>query len=122
MELLDSRPRSPSPPKSPPKKGMDAESHPAFSDFAHMGPSNLGFAVGLREDNPEAILQKVAPLSFIKPGIPKEKKKKEKVEEISECTNKACVERKVKVEELIQNNFDLRDKLKTAESRLALSN
>jgi len=117
MEIFDNRPSSPQ--KSPPKRGMDAESHPAFSDFSHMGPNNLGFAVGLREDNPELILQKVAPLSFIKPGIPKEKKKKERVEEIAECTNRACVERKVKVEELTQGNYDLKEKLKTAESRLA---
>ena len=117
MEIFDNRPSSPQ--KSPPKRGMDAESHPAFSDFSHMGPNNLGFAVGLREDDPELILQKVAPLSFIKPGIPKEKKKKERVEEIAECTNRACVERKVKVEELTQGNYDLKEKLKTAESRLA---
>jgi len=117
MDILD-RPSSPSK-SSPPKRGMDAESHPAFSDFSHMGPNNLGFAVGLREEHPELILQKVAPLSFIKPGVPKEKKKKERVEEISECTNKGCIERKAKVDELIQGNFDLKDKLKTAESRLA---
>jgi chromosome segregation ATPase len=108
---------------SSPTKGVGAgKPLPVYSDFAHM-PSNLGaikFAVGLREDNADEIMNRVFPMTKIVPGIKKEKKKKEVKKKVEEkpCERPDCAARKEKLVEMQSENKGLRQSLKVLEGKI----
>jgi len=118
------RPNSPSPNKKDTNIMSPTKSLPVYSDFSHMaakeGISNIKFAVGLREDNPDEIIARVFPMTKIIPGIVKEKpvrKKSIKIEE-KNCLRPDCINRKEKLYELKDENEELKIKLKGIENRI----
>jgi hypothetical protein len=117
---MSNRNRSPSPPKS----GLMEKPKPVYSDFSHMsaaqGLGNIKFAVGLREENADAIVARVFPLTKFIPAPIKEKKPKPKPKKVEEkpCTRPDCALRKEKLTELKDENKGLRVKVKSLEDRL----
>lgn len=116
------RSRSPSPNRV--AGGTMEKPLPVYSDFSHMsaaqGIGNIRFAVSLREENPDAIIARVFPLTKIVPGEKKEKKPKPKPKKAEEkvCSRPDCAARKDKLTELKDENKTLRDNLKALEGRL----
>ncbi len=99
--------------------------HPVYSDFSHiatsMGIGNTKFAVGLREANPEALINRILPLAKVVPGLKKERviRKFEKEEKI--CSKPECVARRETFQEMNSENEYLRVQLKVMEGRVAAS-
>lgn len=99
---------------------------PVYSDFSHMsmadgGIGNVRFVVGLREENPDAILARVFPMTKIIPTEVKEKpkkKKKEKKVEDKVCVRPDCAARKDKLTTMKDENRSLRQKVKALEGRV----
>lgn len=114
--------RSPSPNRD---KNSKEKTLPVYSDFSHMsaaqGIGNIRFAVGLREENADAIIARVFPLTKIVPVAKKEEKPKPKpkpkVEE-KPCIRPDCAARKEKLSELKNENRGLRMKVETLANRL----
>lgn len=97
--------------------------HPVYSDFVHMQQmSTLTFAVGLREDNPAAMLSKIAPLAYYTPGIKKERIIKKIESKISKCTAPMCMNKKEKLQIIIEKNKNSHSILRTLDSELASIN
>jgi chromosome segregation ATPase len=85
------------------------------------GIGNIRFAVSLREENPDAIIARVFPLTKIVP-VPKKEEKpkpkpKPKVEE-KPCNRPDCAARKDKLGELKNENKGLRNKVQALANRL----
>lgn len=97
---------------------------PVYSDFSHMsaaqGLGSIKFAVGLREDNADAIIARVFPLTKIIPVEIKEKKPKKKPKKVEEkvCSRPDCAARKEKLNELKDENKNLRLKVKALEAKV----
>lgn len=114
--------RSPSPDKG--SSTMVKPALPVYSDFSHMsaqqGIGNIRFAVSLREENPDAIVARVFPLTKIIPVEIKEKKKpkKPKKQEEKVCARPDCAARKDKLNELKDENKALRDNLQAIGTKL----
>ena len=115
--------RSPSPNRGD-KTSMERPL-PVYSDFSHMsaaqGIGNIRFAVSLREENPDAIVARVFPLTKIVP-VPKKEEKpkpkpKPKVEE-KPCNRPDCAARKEKLGELKGENKGLRMRVEALANRL----
>ena len=75
-------------------------SHAAYSDFSHIisgtaGIGNTRFAVGLREDDAESVLNKILPLAKVVHGKVVERtiRKVEKEEKV--CMRPECVARSI---------------------------
>lgn len=116
--------RSPSPNRGE-KTTMEGRPLPVYSDFSHMsaaqGIGNIRFAVSLREENPDAIIARVFPLTKIVP-VPKKEEKpkpkpKPKVEE-KPCNRPDCAARKDKLGELKGENKGLRMRVETLVNRV----
>jgi chromosome segregation ATPase len=97
---------------------------PVYSDFSHMsaqqGIGGIRFAVSLREENPDAIVARVFPLTKIIPVEIKEKKKpkKPKKQEEKVCSRPDCAARKDKLTELKDANKSLRENLQSLGTKL----
>jgi hypothetical protein len=99
---------------------------PVFSDFSHMvAAEELGtvkFAVGLREDNADAIMARVLPLAKYEPGEVKEKKPKnikpKMVIEDKICSRGDCAARKDKLLAMKDENKSLNLKVRALEGRV----
>jgi hypothetical protein len=106
--------------------------HPVFSDFSHI-PSvgNISFAVGLRDDNAEANVYRILPLTKIVPALKPPKVVKQKIikkvsgvvveEEDVECLRADCIARRHKLEDLKSENENLRFQFKIIENKLSAS-
>lgn len=107
------------------------QQHPVYSDFSHI-PSigNISFAVGLRDDNAEANIFRILPLTKIQPAIktskpiPKKKVVKKvvgqvQVEEDPECNRSDCLARRNKLSDLRNENENLRAQFKLIENKLS---
>eukprot|EP01039_Chlorochromonas_danica_P001421 gene1421-1546_t len=113
--------RSPSP-----TRGTMDRPLPVYSDFSHMssstgGVGNVRFVVGLREENPDAILRRVFPLTKIIPTEIKEKKPKKKPKKVVEdknCTRPDCAARKERLDTMKDENKQLRLKVKAVADRV----
>lgn len=110
---------------SPARNGKTEKALPVYSDFSHMsaahGIGNIRFAVGLREENPDALIARVFPLTKIVPVAQKEKKPKPKPKpkpEEKPCVRPDCAARKEKLGELKDENNGMRRKVKALENRL----
>lgn len=119
------RPNSPSPNKKDTNIMSPTKALPVYSDFSHMAAkegniSNIKFAVGLREDNPDDIIARVFPMAKIVPGVIKEKpiRKKSIIFEEKNCLRPDCINRKEKLYELKDENDELKIKLKGIENRI----
>lgn len=112
--------------KMSPSKLAAAKAFPVYSDFSHMsakqGLGNIAFAVGLRDDSGQDLLQRVFPMTKIIPVVKAEKKKKpkkkEKVVEEKICSRIDCSARRDKYTELQKENDVLRNKLKLLEGKV----
>ena len=101
--------------------GLD-DRHPVFSDYSHIA-SNVGsltFAVGLRCDDAENVVQKMLPLT----KVIHHKKQERKVRKIIEtdervCTRPECMARAQRLDDLHLENEPLRAQLKTIEAKCA---
>ena len=106
---------------------MNAENHPVFSDFSHVaslqGIGQLTFAVGLREEHPDQIVNRMLPLSRHVPSPVKEKKvaKKKVVVEEKACSRPECISRKERLGELNSENETYRIQFRALEAKLAAS-
>lgn len=112
-------------------RGADHVPHPVYSDFSHLAGDRLPdlggltFAIGLREgENARALVEKILPLTKIVPGEIKvrniRKIVKKEVEEKS-CSRPDCLSRRERYSELNSENEQLRNELKTIETRVAAS-
>ncbi|RYY86319.1 hypothetical protein EON63_06015 [archaeon] len=116
--------KSPSPTRK--DRGTMERPLPVYSDFSHMsgagGVGTVKFVVGLREDNPDAIIARVFPLTKIVPGEVKEKKAKPKpkkvVVEDKTCQRADCAARKEKLANMKDENKGLRMKVKAIEGKV----
>lgn len=81
------------------------EPHPVYSDFVHLqSMEDLKFSVGLREENADEMLAKIAPLARYVPGKPIERKIKKVVQEQKPCIADLCLTRKQKLDEILADN------------------
>jgi chromosome segregation ATPase len=98
-------------------------SHPVFSDFNHVAHSveNARFAVGLREENSEAVLERILPLAKNVTGQKKERVIRKAVKDNSVCMRPDCVARRENLEALGRENNGIKDYLKEVEGKLAAS-
>jgi len=88
---------------SPPRTAK--EPHPVYSDFVHLqSMDDLKFSVGLREENADEMLAKIAPLARYVPGKPIERKIKKVVQEQKPCVADLCLSRKQKLDEILADN------------------
>jgi chromosome segregation ATPase len=87
---------------------------------AAQGIGNIRFAVGLREENPDALVARVFPMTKIIPVQIKEKKPKKVVKKQEEkaCSRPDCAARKDKLSELKDVNKFVRDNLRSLETKL----
>lgn len=107
-------------PGSPGDKGGEKIPHPVYSDFVHMQQmSNLFFAVGLREDNAEEMLGKIAPLARYVPGDAKKREIRKVDKKEKPCTSEVCKERRNRLDTLVHDNENLKNQLKEKEAKLA---
>lgn len=101
--------------------------HAAYSDFSHIvssapGVGHTRFAVSLREDDAEAVLNKILPLAKVVHGVKVERtirpevKKEEKI-----CIRPECVARRDIFQEIHSENDQIRSQLKVTEARVAAS-
>ena len=109
-----------SPPSSPVQ-----QSHPVYSDFSHiastMGIGNTAFAVGLRESNPEELIDRILPLAKVVPGQKRERVIREKKKEEKICSKPECVARREIFQEMTHENEYLRVQFRVVEGRVAAS-
>lgn len=108
-------------------KGGGSPSHPVYSDYTHISNlASITFAVGLREEDTQGMLDRIMPLQKIIPKIKIEKKKvvkKTKGKEVLEliCSRPECGSRKTYLNELTNENLPFKKQLKNLESKLASS-
>lgn len=115
-------------PSSPTKKDPYSmeKSQPVYSDFSHMGTNqsigNVKFAVGLRSDDPDKLIERIFPLTKIIPHEKKEEKKstKKTVKKVEEkvCTRSDCLYNKEKLNTLRNDNKNYRLKLSAIENNI----
>lgn len=105
-----------------PLKGEDSDRHPVFSDYCHIA-SNVGsltFAVGLRCEDPDAVVSKMLPLTKVVFAKKQERKVRKVVDtEERNCTRAECMARAQRLDELQLENEPLRAQLKSIEARCA---
>ena len=118
-EAASRRTSSPDRPNSAEKE----DRHPVFSDYCHIANNvgSLTFAVGLRCDDPEAVVSKMLPLTKIVHAQKNKERKVRKVVETEEriCTRPECMARAQRLDELQSENDPLRAQLKAIEARCA---
>lgn len=117
------------------KRGhLSDESHPVYSDFSHV-TSNLesaSFAVGLREEHGNRIIERILPLTKIVPAKPSSKRPAKKVapkkptklvEEDEEvvCQRPDCSARRLRLADLQMENEHLRGQFKLIENKVIAS-
>lgn len=120
--------------KRPASAGMMYQTLPVYSDFSHMNGNlqNLSFAVGLREENPQAMLNRILPLQRVVPGkFSNQHKEVDNVEEIhteKDCINQECINRKMKYNNqkdetfrLLQELLDTENKIKSIQNKITLT-
>ena len=96
--------------------------HPVYSDFVHMRDMpTLKFSVGLREDDPEGMMEKIVPLGFYKPGKPIEKKERKKDENEQQCTTASCIARLQKLATIKEDTKVAYETIAALESKVAAS-
>jgi len=81
--------------------------------------SNLFFAVGLREENAEEMLGKIAPLARYVPGEVKPRVIRKVDTKEKPCVSEVCKERRYRLQSLESENDDLKSQLKEKEAKLA---
>jgi hypothetical protein len=109
-----------------------AISHPVFSDYSHITQAdNLPFVVSLREDDTDGLLERIMPLSRIKPSLemPMRTTKKNSDEsadskeqaardEKEPCSRPACQLRKTRLFDMKSENAPHRENLKALQSKV----
>jgi chromosome segregation ATPase len=100
---------------------VTSTAHPVFSDYSHLPKlDDLTFAVGLRSESEEEVLQRMLPLSFITPGKPIERVIRQKADE-GICQRVECVARREKLDELNSENEGLREQMKDLSEKVVAS-
>lgn len=113
---------------------LSDESHPVYSDFSHVTSNfeSASFAVGLREENGNRIIERILPLTKIVPAKPSSKrpakkvppKKQTKVVEEDEeivCQRPDCSARRLRLADLQMENEHLRSQYKLIENKVIAS-
>ena len=104
------------------KKESERVPHPVYSDYVHMRDMpTLKFSVGLREDDPEGMIEKIVPLGFYKPGKPIEKKERKSDDKEQQCTAASCISRVQKLETIKADTKVAYDTIAALESKIAAS-
>jgi chromosome segregation ATPase len=118
----------------PASAGLMQSTLPVYSDFSHMNGNlqNLTFAVGLREEKPQAMLNRILPLQRVVPGkFSNQHKEIDDVEEQhqeKDCIIQECINRKMKYNNqkeetlrLLQELLDTENIIKSVQNKITLT-
>eukprot|EP01035_Chromulina_nebulosa_P019845 gene19845-25794_t len=106
--------------------------HPVYSDFSHLAShpnadiSSLTFAVGLREEDAEAMVAKILPMTKIIPGEVKPRLIRKKkidipIDDSAVCLREDCTARREYYAEIQSANAGLRKELRDLEVKVSNS-